>query len=157
MSDKLNMADKRLLSVLQTNANASINELCDISHLSPASVQRRVKRLKEKGYLKACSYQLNPKLLNQSMTFVVMVEMEREQKEQLDQFKILASRDPNVQQCYYVTGAYDFVLICLAQDMEEFELITKRLFFSNNNVRKFTTNVVMSAPKVSLNVPINTD
>lgn len=153
MSD-LDRADKKLLSALQQNANMSIAELAEYSHLSTASVQRRIKRLKDNGIIEKNLYQLNAKALNKPMSFIVMVEMEREQADQLDQFKQRASQDPNVQQCYYVTGEADFVLICLAQDMEEFEHITKRLFFNNGNVRRFTTNVVMSKPKVTLNVPI---
>lgn len=153
--DKLDKADLRLLSALQDDASVSVNELSDISHLSTASVQRRVKRLKEQDFLQGCHYQLDAKKLNKRMTFVVNVEMEREQSDQLDRFKKMASDDPNVQQCYYVTGEADFVLICLAEDMDEFELITKRLFFNNGNVRRFTTNVVMSKPKVTLNVPID--
>ncbi len=128
--------------------------LADLSHLSIASVQRRIKRLKENGVIERQTYQLNPKALDMRMSFVVMIEMEREQADQLEKFQKLASQDPNVQQCYYVTGEADFVLICLAQDMEEFEEITKRLFFNNSNVRGFTTNVVMSRSKVTLDVPV---
>lgn len=157
MTDFIDKADRRLLAMLQSNANASVNALAEYSHMSTASVQRRVKRLKDKGYLGQCYFQLDPKRLNKGMTFIVNVEMEREQTDQLDQFKKLAFNDPNVQQCYYVTGEADFVLICLAEDMEEFEDITKRLFFKNNNVRRFTTNVVMSKPKITLNVPIEVD
>lgn len=155
MTDYIDRADRRLLAMLQTNANASVSELAEYSHMSTASVQRRVKRLKDKGYLKRCYYQLDAKSLNRGMTFIVNVEMEREQPDQLEQFKKLAFGDPNVQQCYYVTGETDFVLICLAEDIEEFEEITQRLFFGNKNVRRFTTNVVMNKPKITLNVPID--
>ena len=147
--------DRLLLSALQQDASLSILELSEICHLSAASIQRRIKRLKQAGVIERSNFKLNAKLLDKGMTFIVMVEMEREQVDQLDQFKRVASDDPDVQQCYYITGEADFVLICLTKDMEEFEALTKRLFFSNNNVRRFTTNVVMSKPKVTLNVPID--
>jgi len=49
-----------------------------------------------------------------------------------------------VMQCYYVTGDADFVLVVTAVDMSDYEEFTKRFFFENTNVRKFTTLVVMN-------------
>ena len=62
--------------------------------------------------------------------------------------------DPNVQQCYYVTGSTDFVLMVTARDMADFEQITRRLFYDNANVRRFTTNVVLSRDKVGTTLPL---
>jgi len=54
---------------------------------------------------------------------------------------------PEVQQCYYVTGDADFVLVLLVADMAEYERLTRRLFFGNPNVRKFRTLVTMERVK----------
>jgi Lrp/AsnC family leucine-responsive transcriptional regulator len=59
-----------------------------------------------------------------------------------------------VQQCYYVTGNADFILIITAQNMHEYEAITQKLFFTNDNIQKFHSNVVMDNVKVGLNIPI---
>jgi len=39
-------------------------------------------------------------------------------------------------------------------DMEDFELLTHRLFFGNTNVRRFRTSVVMKRKKVSLKIAV---
>jgi DNA-binding Lrp family transcriptional regulator len=88
------------------------------------------------------------------MSFIVGVEMERERADMLDAFRREARADPNVQQCYYVTGAADFVLVVVARDMADFEAFTRRLLFDNPNIRRFTTNVVMARDKVGLVVPV---
>nr|WP_255536358.1 Lrp/AsnC ligand binding domain-containing protein [Pacificimonas pallii] len=88
------------------------------------------------------------------MSFVILVELERERTDQLDTFKRAAQREPQVQQCYYVTGEADFVLLCVARDMDDFEQLTRRLFFDNENVRRFRTSVVMDRTKVGLAVPV---
>jgi len=84
-----------------------------------------------------------------------MVELERERLDQIDNFTRQIRSEPQVQQCYYVTGEADFCLICTARDIVDFEELTHRLFFDNANVRRFRTSVVMSRKKVSLAVPIS--
>jgi DNA-binding Lrp family transcriptional regulator len=81
-----------------------------------------------------------------------MVEMERERLDVLDAFKRRMKAEPQVQQCYYITGEADFALVCLARDMADYEALTRRLFFDDANVRRFRTNVVMSPTKVGLDV-----
>ena len=97
---------------------------------------------------------VNPLAVGQAMTFVVGVEMVREQSDMLDAFRSAARADPNVQHCYYVTGVADFILIVVARDMDDFEVFTRRLLFDNSNIRRFTTSVVMARDKVSQVVPV---
>ena len=88
------------------------------------------------------------------MGFIVGVEMERERADVLDAFRRQARADPNVQQCYYVTGSADFVLVVVARDMADFEAFTRRLLLDNENIRRYTTNVVMARDKTGLAVPV---
>ncbi|MBB6186452.1 Lrp/AsnC ligand binding domain-containing protein [Rhodanobacter sp. MP7CTX1] len=88
------------------------------------------------------------------MTFIVGVELERERADMLDAFRKGARADPNVQQCYYVTGEADFILIVVARDVDDFESFTRRLLFDNANIRRFTTNVVTARDKVGNAAPI---
>jgi hypothetical protein len=41
--------------------------------------------------------------------------------------------------------------------MEDFEALTKRLFFEDSNVRRFRTSVVMGRKKVDLKIHIPAD
>ena len=59
-----------------------------------------------------------------------------------------------IQQCYYITGEADFILIVTAKDMVDFDQFTKKMFFSDSNVLHFKTSVVMDRTKVSLALPL---
>ncbi len=160
MIGTLDNSDKIILNHLQEDARVSIDALAEHSGLSAASVQRRLKKLRESKVIEREIAVVDPRYVNQSMTFVVSVELERERLDQLDTFRRQAKKEPQVQQCYYVTGMADFILICIARDMAEFELLTHRLFFENTNIRRFSTSVVMDRTKVGLFVQIpdeNTD
>lgn len=153
MIRELDKADRILLEAVQKNSRAGLEVLSEESCLSPPSVQRRLKKLRDDGVIEREVAVVNPKAVGYAMTFIVMVELERETVHQLEIFKKTALGEPQVQQCYYVTGEADFILVCTAKDMEDFEALTHRLFFDDSNVRKFRTSVVMTQPKQGLFVP----
>lgn len=97
---------------------------------------------------------IDPRLLGAQMTFVVEVELERERVDLLDEFRRSVTALEEVQQCYYVTGRADFILIVMADDMPSYERFTRRVFTENPNIRRFHTNVVVDRVKVGLSVPI---
>ncbi|MBI1492029.1 Lrp/AsnC family transcriptional regulator [Halocynthiibacter styelae] len=147
--------DRILLRRMQLDAKPGLEALAAETGLSVASVQRRLKAMKAAGVLVSEVAIVDPKKLGVAMSFVVMVEMERERQDQLDAFSRQIQAEPMVQQCYYITGDADFCLICTARDMDDFQELTKRLFFDNSNVRRFRTSVVMGRKKVGLRIPVD--
>jgi Lrp/AsnC family leucine-responsive transcriptional regulator len=59
-----------------------------------------------------------------------------------------------VMQCYYITGASDFLLILSASDMADYEAFTRRYFFAEENIMKFRTSVVMDRVKTGFSIPL---
>ncbi|WP_414936266.1 Lrp/AsnC family transcriptional regulator [Amycolatopsis sp. cmx-11-51] len=150
----LDRMDVAILSCLQSDARTIAESIGAKVGLSAAAVQRRIKRLRETGVIEREVAVLSPRALGLSMTFVVMVEMERESLAILDGFRRQVLGDDNVQQCYYVTGNADFVLVVTCRDMADFEAFTRRMFFDNPNVRHFTTSVAMDRVKTGLTLPL---
>ncbi len=154
MAAELDDFDREILRRLQLDARASGEQIGGAVHLSAAAVQRRIQRLRKLGVITAEVAIVDPAAVGQAMSFVVGVELERERADMLEAFRKTARADPNVQQCYYVTGAADFILIVLARDMADFEAFTRRVLFDNPNIRRFTTSVVMSRDKTGHTVPV---
>ncbi len=154
MKSEIDESDGLILTQLQQDAKISIDALAEHSGLSIASVQRRLKKLRDNKVIEREIAIINPKAVDQGMTFIVMVELERERLDQLDSFRRKVRSDPQVQQCYYVTGVSDFILICITRDMAEFESLTHRLFFDDANVRRFSTSIAMDRTKVGMFIQI---
>lgn len=150
----LDTSDLKILATLQKNSRTSLDTLSELCALSVPSVQRRIKRLRDKHVINSEVAIIDPEKVGLDMTFIVQVELEREALRQLDEFKKHVKNEPRVQQCYYVTGDADFVLICSAKNMRDFEDLTHQLFFDNANIRRFKTSVVMDRAKVGLEVPL---
>ena len=150
----LDSHDVTLLRLLPADADRRLDALAAATGLSPATVQRRLKRLRAEGVVERTVALLDPARLGAPMTFLVQVELEREQADGIDAFARAARAEPMVQQCWYVTGEADFVLVVLAADMAAFEALARRLFFDDANVRRFRTSVAMRAVKRGLDVPL---
>lgn len=151
---ELDSKDRQLLKRLQQDARLSLNALAGHVALSAPAVQRRIRRLRDAGVICGEVVVVDPASVGMPMTFIISVELERERSEQVDSFRRKALEEPLVQQCYYVTGECDFMLIVVAKNMDEFEALTRRMFFDDQNIRRFRTSVVMGKPYKSLAVPV---
>lgn len=149
----LDKFDLALLKALQKDNTVPLRELASLVHLSTASVQRRIQRMQGDGVIKANTAVIDPMKVGKVITLRVEVHVERAQAQDLQIMKAQFSA-PEIQQCYYVTGEADFVLVLTVADMEEFQLLAKRLFYNNANVKWFRTIVVMDKVKTTLDVPL---
>tara|TARA_R110002126_G_scaffold291800_1_gene459057 strand:- start:142562 stop:143068 length:507 start_codon:yes stop_codon:yes gene_type:complete len=146
--------DLIILRLLQDNAREKLETIALETGLSVATIQRRIKYLKSSGMILGENALISPESVGFLMTFLIMVELERERLDQIDAFRRKVRAEPYIQQCYYITGEADFALIALARDIQDFENLTHRLFFDDANVKRFRTSVVMNRTKVGLSVPL---
>jgi len=153
-SSPLDAIDLRLLELIQIDSRMSQSELGERVHLSTAAVNRRLKRLRDDGVIRRYGAVLAPAALGHPLSIVAEVEVESERIDLLDAMKQSFRNCPQVQQCYYVTGEWDFILILVVQDMVQYTALSRKLFFQSNNVKRFRTLVTMDPVKVSLDVPV---
>ena len=150
----LDSFDLAILDILQKDNATPQRLIGEMVNLSAPAVQRRIKRLEEAGVIRANVAVIDPDKVGRPITIFVEVELESERVELIDAAKAGFAALPEVQQCYYVTGEADFMLVITVATMAEYEDLTRRLFFANNNVKKFRTFVAMDRVKVGLGVPI---
>lgn len=148
----LDKFDLLLLDLLQKDCLTPLRELAEAVHLSTASVQRRIQKLKESGYIAKTVAVLNAEKLGQVITILVEVRVHKTHVVDLDLLKESFSR-PEVQQCYYITGEADFMLVLLVSSMGRFQTLCDELFHQNENVQWFKTAVVLDQIKTTLDVP----
>ena len=154
MAIKLDSFDRTLLIAIQEDARVTQSELGERAHLSTAAVNRRLKLLANAGVIERYTACINPKAVGFGLTIVVEVKAESERADLLDEMRQAFKACPRIQQCYYVTGDFDFICIFLVRDMDEYVALTRALFHANNNVKAFKTLVVMDRVKTGVNVSI---
>jgi Lrp/AsnC family transcriptional regulator, leucine-responsive regulatory protein len=152
---ELDRFDLDILEILQRDNLTSQRAIGEAINLSAPAVQRRIKKMEEAGVIKANVAVIYPPSVGQAITILVEVHVESERIDLLDATKARLAAAPEVQQCYYVTGDADFILVVTVPTMSAYEALTRRLFFENANVKRFCTLVVMDRVKVGLTVPIS--
>jgi DNA-binding Lrp family transcriptional regulator len=150
----LDAFDIAILRILQQDNTTPQRTIGEAVNLSAPAVQRRIKRMEQSGVIRQNAALLDPAKVGQPITIFVEVEVESERAELIDALKQSFAAAPEVQQCYYVTGEADFVLVVLVPDMAHYERLTRRLFFDSGNVKKFRTFVAMDNVKSTLAVPL---
>ncbi|MDH5822846.1 Lrp/AsnC family transcriptional regulator [Luteimonas sp. RD2P54] len=135
--------DRRILELYRQNTRLAADAIGEAVGLSATAVQRRLKRMREHGVIRAEVALVSPAALGLDTTCIVGVDLEREGPEALDRFRARMARCRQVTQCYYVTGASDFVLIVQVENMNAFVDFTREWLTPDENVLAFTTQVVM--------------
>lgn len=146
--------DQAILAILQQNNMTPQRLIGESVGLSAPAVQRRIKALEKAGVIEGHAARLSPAAVGKPITLIVEVELDNESSALIDAAKRQFAATPAIQQCYYVTGETDFVLIILVADMAAYEELTRQLFFANSNVRKFRTFVAMDRVKTGTQVPL---
>ncbi|MBE1285428.1 MAG: winged helix-turn-helix transcriptional regulator [Rhodobacteraceae bacterium] len=148
----MDQKDHQILALVQSNARLTAEAISADVGLSPAAVQKRLKKLRETGVIEKEIAVLSPTKLGREMTIIVEVILERENLAALDAFKRRMRGAPCVQQCYYTTGEADFILVLVVENIQEYERFTQTYFFEESNISRFKTSIAMDRVKVSLDV-----
>ena len=129
--DKIDVFDLKILQIIQENNKITSEVLAKEVGLSSSACQRRINSMRKAGIIQKDVSIIDRNFIGRKITIVVQVLSDKEGIEYDDEFKKTMLKAPEVMQCYYVTGDYDYVLIATFKDMEEYEIFTKKYFLKN--------------------------
>jgi len=151
----LDLFDRQILDRVQHDCQLKAEAIASQIGLSASAVQRRLKRLRAQGVIRAEVAVLDRQAVGRSLTLVVGLEIERDNYPALATFRDWAAREPAVQQVYYVTGQVDLVAIVMARDMAEYDALCARLMSDIPTIRRINTQVTIDVLKLGLQVPVD--
>ena len=139
---ELDSFDYRLLALLQENSRQTGKELAEKVGLSAAACLRRVQRLRESGVIEREVAIVSPRHFGRHVMMFVLVTIERDRPDRGRIFMMRMREQPEVTQCYYVTGDADVVLTVVTADMEDYARFTERHFYEPY-VKRFESIAVL--------------
>lgn len=139
--------DRHILSIYQADTRVPAQQIGEQVGLSAAAVQRRIKRLRESGVIVAEVATLDCRQLGLNLTAIVHVDLVDESARAQRAFRDTVTARGEVQQCYGVTGAADYVLIVVVTDLPAYEAFCEACLLHDPNIRGFTTQIVLEAVK----------
>ena len=149
--------DLRILALYQHDTRRIADSIGAEVGLSAAAVQRRLKRMRADGTIRAEVALLDNAAVGAPITCIVTLSMAGAPLAGLDRTKRLLRANPNVQQCYHVTGSMDFVLVVTAASMEEYGRFAREWFESNAAIARYETFVALDRVKIGLSLPVETE
>jgi Lrp/AsnC family leucine-responsive transcriptional regulator len=150
----LDNVDLRLLNLLQDDCSLTNQALAERAHISPPTCLRRVKRLREAGFIERQIAVLAPDKLGAGLTAIVEISLEHQGAEKQTEFEARVRDETAIQQCYRVSPGPDFVLVVAVPDMPAYHALVHRLFTAQANVRNIRTFFSVSRSKFAPKVPL---
>lgn len=111
--------DEKLLHLLAKDSDISASALVSKLNLSIPAINKRISKLKASGVIRQNTILTEPKRVGKPVLAYVMVVMDRFSNAQ--SLFDYAESDPDVLECYAVTGEYDFILKLCAADVSALE------------------------------------
>lgn len=145
--------DRQLLDILQDNSRITIRELSERLNLSTTPIHERIKKLERNGFIKGHITLLDAAMVGCSLTAFAMVTLESHSRDVIDRFGRDVAHIPEVMECYYVSGSWDYLLKVQCRDMDAYhKLVVER--FSQLRIQQLHTVFVMSETKLTHKLPI---
>lgn len=150
----LDAADVRLLAALQADASISNQQLAALVHLSPAPCLRRVRRLRESGYIRRVVALLDGERLGFEVAAYAFVTLDSHRAGAGEQFEQLVRRRPEVVECVRLSGAYDFLARVLVESMAAYSAFLDRQLLRWPMVRAVNTSFELGVLKRTTELPL---
>ncbi|MFP6708153.1 MAG: Lrp/AsnC family transcriptional regulator [Alphaproteobacteria bacterium] len=119
--------DRRILTVLQTDASQSVAQIADQVGLSPTPCWRRVQKLEANGIIRGRVALLDAAQLDLGLTVFVHLRIARHGSDWLEAFTRAMMASPEVLEVSRLAGNWDYLLRVVVADMPAYDRFYKRL------------------------------
>jgi len=151
---QLDRIDRNILKNLQENGRISNVDLAKSVGISAPPCLRRVKILKNLGYIRNYYAEIDPQKLGYDVSGFVSVKLEDNSEKALQKFEKHVSDLVAVRECHVVDGKFDLLLKVVSRSVEEYKAFVSNKLESYANV-EYVENCLSIRPSKSLNgVPI---
>ena len=149
----MNEIDKKILSILQVNADIPIAELSKEVNLSATPCWARINKLYKQGYIKKKAAVIDRMKVNLPVIAFVQVRTKQHSMIWTKKFMKAVTEMDEVVELYRLSGTVDYIFKVLVPSIEKYNEFYKKL---TNNVDFFevTTSFSMEEIKQTTNLPL---
>ena len=150
----MNDIDKKILSLLQTNADIPIAELSKKINLSPSPCWLRISKLYKQGYIKKKVAVIDRNKINLSTVAFVQIRTSQHNMAWAKKFVEGVKEMDEVVEFYRLSGTTDYLLKVLVPSIDKFDEFYKKLT-DKIDLSDVTTSFAMEEIKQTSNLPLN--
>jgi Lrp/AsnC family transcriptional regulator len=123
----MDRVDKKILRILQADANVPIAAVAEQVGLSQTPCWKRIRRLEETGVIEKRVAIVNPEKIGLGITVFVSIQAPDHSQEWLARFAESVTAMPEVMDFYRMAGDVDYMLRVVVPDMQTYDAFYKRL------------------------------
>lgn len=141
---QLDDVDRRILRELRNDGRISVNALAKAVSVSRATAYQRIARMRDAGVIRGFTAEVDPRKVGLPIAALVMVSADQHA------WRIVADkirRLPGVEWLAFATGAYDFVVLVRAVDVEHLRDVVLGGFQSIEEIRSTQTVFLLDEPE----------
>ena len=150
----LSNIDKKILRELQRDGRITFSELAKRVGLSTSPCLERVRKMEREGIIEGYTTLLNPKFLDAGLIVFVQIRLTRTSQDIFERFKAAAINLEEVQECYLISGNFDYLIKARVSDMDSYRKFLGTTLLKLPDVQESTSYVVMELVKETLNLPV---
>ena len=151
---KLDLIDRKILSILQAQGRITNAKLSEDIGLSPAPTLERVKKLEQLGIITSYHAKLDTSKLGLGVTTFVIVSLNGHTKTKIEGFIDAINKINEVIECHHITGAGDFILKIISKDIQSYQKLMLEKVSEIKEVDNMQSMVVLSTYKDSKILPV---
>ena len=139
----LDSFDLQLLNLIQRDDSRTADSLASDVPLSSSAIARRLRRLRDEGWISRTMALLSDRLTDRRLRALVFIELgeHADFKGKSALQKRLRSTN-QVQFCYETTGAFDMLALFDCASMTEFNALCDAVLVADPTVRRYETSMV---------------
>ena len=151
----LDRKDRQILHLLQESGRLSSAELARRVDLSPAGLQKRLKKLEGNGFIDRYVALVNREALGLDVLCFAQVTLTRHQSECASQFCDRVRRLPEVLECHHLSGEFDYLLKVVVTSHRHLARFLSEQITQIPGVDRIRTSIVLDEIKVSTSLPLD--
>jgi DNA-binding Lrp family transcriptional regulator len=146
--------DQEILRVLQIDGRVANSELAERVNLSASACHRRVRALEENGVVSRYVALVDEASAGLAGVAFVLVTLDQQGRAALDRFEREVTRHPEIQECYLLAGAADYMLRIAYSDAADFERIHRATLTQLPGVMRVQSTLALRTVKRTTALPI---
>jgi len=144
-STGLDKNDRAILRALQNDGRATITTLAVSLNMSESACRRRIERLERENVITGYSCEIDARKLGLNINVFVSISLNAQTDKDLTSFERTAKAQPEILECWLMTGQDDYLLKVGARDIEDLERIHREVLTKLPNVSRINTAIAMRA------------
>ena len=140
----LDQIDRHILKILLQNGRLSNAKLAERVNLSPAATHKRLRRLENLGHIDGYVAQINLGNLGYQLMCYVNISLQTHAAEELKNFRDALRQMPEVLECSFVTGEFDYLAKVALRDQQHLEQFILEKITAIRGVVRVTTSLIVA-------------